>query len=89
MIGIIDIQLRGVENLLRVKNIKIEFSKDAKEFLLNRGYDLSYGARPLKRTIQKCVLNPLSTELLLNNIESGDTIIVESKGAEKLEFKKV
>ncbi|MDA3860566.1 MAG: ATP-dependent chaperone ClpB [Melioribacteraceae bacterium] len=88
LIGIIDIQLRGVAKLLQDKNIKIEFGDKAKEFLLERGYDLSYGARPLKRTIQKCVLNPLSTELLLNNIESGDRVFVDYNGKEKLEFKK-
>lgn len=86
--GIIDIQLRSVEKLLSDKNIKIEFTPDAKEFLLDRGYDVSYGARPLKRTIQKCVLNPLSTELLLNKFEHGDTITVEYNGKDKLEFKK-
>jgi ATP-dependent Clp protease ATP-binding subunit ClpB len=86
--GIIDIQLRSVEKLLSEKNIKIEFTSDAKEFLLDRGYDVSYGARPLKRTIQKCVLNPLSTELLLNKFEQGDTITVEYNGKDKLEFKK-
>ena len=88
LIGIVDIQLRGIENLLKEKNIAIQFSDKSKEYLLDRGYDLSYGARPLKRTIQKCVLNPLSTELLLNNVQSGDSIIVEYKGGEKLEFNK-
>ncbi len=86
--GIIEIQLRSVEKLLKEKSIEIEFTGKAKEFLLERGYDVAYGARPLKRTIQKYVLNPLSTELLLNNFESGDTIVVDSVGKGKLEFKK-
>ncbi len=89
LIGIIDLQLKEVEKLLKNKNIWIEFTDNAKNFLLERGYDLSFGARPLKRTIQKCVLNPLSTELLLNNIESGETVLVDYNGTEKLEFKSI
>ncbi len=86
--GIIEIQLQNVGKLLLDKNIKIEFTDKAKDFLLDRGYDVAYGARPLKRTIQKYVLNPLSTELLLNKFESGDTVIVDYGSAEKLVFKK-
>ncbi len=88
LIGIIEIQLQNVELLLQNKNIKIEFTEKAKHFLLDRGYDVAYGARPLKRTIQKYVLNPLSTELLLNKFETGDTITIDYNGNDKLEFNK-
>ncbi len=88
LIGIIEIQLQNVELLLQNKNIKIEFTEKAKHFLLDRGYDVTYGARPLKRTIQKYVLNPLSTELLLNKFETGDTITIDYNGNDKLEFNK-
>jgi ATP-dependent Clp protease ATP-binding subunit ClpB len=86
--GIIEIQLQSVERLLQEKNIKMRVTEKAKEFLLERGYDVTYGARPLKRTIQRFVLNPLSTEILLNNFESGDTIIVDFNSGDKLEFHK-
>ncbi len=88
LIGIIEIQLQNVEKLLQSKNIKLVYTKKAKEFLLDRGYDVAYGARPLKRTIQKYVLNPLSTELLLNKFENGDTITIDYNGNDKLEFNK-
>jgi len=86
---IIDIQLNGLYQLLHEKNMEIEFTANAKEFLLEKGFDATYGARPMKRAIQKCVLNRLSTELLLNNFESGDTILVDYKGNHKLEFTKL
>jgi len=88
LVGIIDIQLRMVEKLLQDKNMKIEVTDKAKEFLLERGYDVTYGARPLKRTIQRYVLNPLSTELLLNKFENGDTILVDVGADGKPVFKK-
>jgi ATP-dependent Clp protease ATP-binding subunit ClpB len=86
--GIIDIQLKHVEKLLKEKNIKITVTQKAKEFLLEHGYDVTYGARPLKRTIQRYVLNPLSTEILLNRFENGDIIIVDYNGGDRLSFSK-
>ncbi|NOX65676.1 MAG: ATP-dependent chaperone ClpB [Chlorobi bacterium] len=88
MESIVDIQLGNVEKLLADKNIKMEVSKPAKEFLIETGYDVSYGARPLKRTIQKYLINPLSTELLVGEFASGDTIHVDYSGDGKLSFKK-
>ncbi len=88
MESIVDIQLGNVEKLLADKNIKMEVSKPAKEFLIETGYDVSYGARPLKRTIQKYLINPLSTELLVGEFVSGDTIYIDYSGEGKLSFKK-
>ncbi len=88
MESIVDIQLGNVEKLLADKNIKMEVSKSAKEFLIETGYDVSYGARPLKRTIQKYLINPLSTELLVGEFASGDTIYIDYSGDGKLSFKK-
>jgi ATP-dependent Clp protease ATP-binding subunit ClpB len=86
--GIINIQLQSVDKLLQEKNIKMSVTEKAKEFLLERGYDVTYGARPLKRTIQKYLLNPLSTEILLNKFVNGDTIIIDFNSGDKLEFRK-
>ncbi|MFH1197975.1 MAG: ATP-dependent chaperone ClpB [bacterium] len=89
LMKIIDIQLQRVGKMLAEKNLSLEIKDDVKEFLLQMGYDVTYGARPLKRVIQKYLVNPLSTELLLNKYEAGDKIFVFYPGAGKLEFKKV
>jgi ATP-dependent Clp protease ATP-binding subunit ClpB len=85
---IVDIQLRNVEKILEQKKITIHVNEEAKDFLLQVGYDATYGARPLKRTIQKYLVNPLSTELLLENFIAGDSISVEFDGRSKLIFTK-
>ncbi len=85
---IVDIQLGNVEKLLADKNIKMKVSESAKFFLVESGYDVSYGARPLKRTIQKYLINPLSTEILVGEFSSGDTIFVDHENDGKLSFKK-
>jgi ATP-dependent Clp protease ATP-binding subunit ClpB len=88
LIGIIDIQLQRVGKMLADKGISLEVSKDAKSLLMEVGYDVTYGARPLKRTIQKHLINPLSTELLMNNFGAGDTILVDAPGDGRLHFTK-
>ena len=85
---IINIQLQRVGKMLEEKNIGFEIDADSIDFLLQHGYDATYGARPLKRTIQKFIVNPLSSELLMNKYESGDTIVVRYPGAGTLEFVK-
>lgn len=83
---IIDIQLQRVGKLLIDKNMKIEIKDEVKEFLLSMGSDITYGARPLKRTIQRHLINPLSTELLMNNFNHGDTIVVSYPGDGQVKF---
>ena len=85
---IIDIQLQRVGKMLAEKNIRIEIKDDVKDFLLSIGSDITYGARPLKRTIQRHLINPLSTELLMNNFSSGDTIVVSYPGDGQVKFEK-
>ncbi len=86
MTGILDIQLRSLRKMLLEKNIKLELSNEAEEFLIETGYDVNYGARPLKRVIQKYLINPLSTEILMGNFASGDTVIVERDEKRNLKF---
>ena len=88
LIQIIDIQLQKVGKMLTEKNIGFEIDDESKDFILQHGYDVTYGARPLKRMIQKYIVNPLSAELLMNKYEAGDTIIVSYPGAGKLVFSK-
>jgi ATP-dependent Clp protease ATP-binding subunit ClpB len=73
---IVDIQINRVQNMLREKEITLEVSNEAKDWLAQLGYDVTFGARPLKRVIQKYLVNPLSQELLAGNFGAGDTVIV-------------
>ena len=73
---IVDIQLKRVQKMLKDKEITLNVSDEAKDWLAQLGYDVNYGARPLKRVIQKYLINPLSQELLASNFVDGDTIRV-------------
>jgi ATP-dependent Clp protease ATP-binding subunit ClpB len=73
---IVDLQLERVQKMLKEKEITLSVSDEAKDWLAQLGYDVTYGARPLKRVIQKYLINPLSQELLASNFENGDTIKV-------------
>ena len=68
------LQLKRVQSMLKQKNIEIDFTDEAKEWLIKLGYDPTLGARPLKRVIQKYVVNKLSEEMLSGTINEGDTI---------------
>jgi len=86
--SIVDIQLDRVSAMLVNKDIQIEVDDEAKDWLVQLGYDAVYGARPLKRTIQKYLTNPLSQELLLGNYIPGDTILVTLNERGLLKFNK-
>ncbi len=85
---IVDIQLLKVERMLQEKEMILETSAEAKDWLANLGYDVTYGARPLKRIIQKYLINPLSQELLMDKFTGGDTIKVAVGEKGKLVFTK-
>jgi len=74
--------------MLKTKDIGLNINDEAKDWLTNLGYDVTFGARPLKRTIQKYLINPLSQELLAGNFISGDKINVTVGDSAKLEFSK-
>ncbi len=88
IIKIIEMQLNKVNQLLAKKNIKLDYSEDAKDFLIRMGYDVAYGARPIKRTIQRYVVNPIASDILMNKFVSGESIIVSYQGGGKLVFTK-
>jgi ATP-dependent Clp protease ATP-binding subunit ClpB len=83
---IVELQLKQVKHLLAEKNITLEFTNDAKARLATIGYDPTYGARPLKRTIQKYVINVLSEKLLSNEIAEGDTVEIGTDHRGMIEF---
>ena len=85
---IVDLQLKKIIIMLKAKEIFLKVTDEAKDWLAKLGYDVTYGARPLKRTIQKYLINPLSQELLMDKFVGGDTIKVSVGEKGKLEFSK-
>ena len=79
---IIDIQIRGLVKRLEERKIHVQLSEAAKELLVREGYDPVYGARPLKRTIQRRILDPLALRVLEGDFREGDAIVVEAAGDE-------
>lgn len=82
---IIDIELRGFKNRLDFMGYKLDISDEAKEFIASKGYDQQYGARPLKRSIQKYLEDPLAELIINSELSPGDSIRVDfDKEAEKV-----
>jgi ATP-dependent Clp protease ATP-binding subunit ClpB len=74
---IVVIQIKRIERLLADRKIQLELTNTAQEYIVNVGYDPIYGARPLKRAIQKELENPIATKILENTFTEGDTILVD------------
>jgi len=70
--SIVGIMMDRVNARLKDKNISIELSPDAREFLVEKGYDSEYGARPMRRTIQRYIEDPLSQLIIESNLPEGD-----------------
>jgi ATP-dependent Clp protease ATP-binding subunit ClpB len=82
MIGIVDIQLEGLQAMLADRNIRLDLDPKARQHLAEEGYDPAYGARPLKRVIQKELQNPLATMLIEGKVADGSVVhITADKGA--------
>jgi len=86
---IVDLQINELRNRLQDKKIDIEVSKEAKIILAEKGYDPVYGARPLKRTIQKEVQNPLALKILEGQYKEGDTLRIDLNGKKEFVFSKI
>jgi ATP-dependent Clp protease ATP-binding subunit ClpA len=76
---IVDLELSKVEKRLQAKQIKIKISEKAKSLLLKEGFDPNLGARPLKRVIQRLILDPLSIKIVANEISEGSQILIDEK----------
>ena len=85
---IADLQLELLRLKLKKQNMDIKFSADAIDWLAKLGFDIQYGARPLRRAIQKYITDPLSIKLLGQEYISGDVILVDTGDNGKFEFKK-
>jgi ATP-dependent Clp protease ATP-binding subunit ClpC len=82
---IIDIELRGFRNRLEIMGYTLDISTEAKEYIATKGYDQQYGARPLKRAIQKYLEDPMAELIINSELMPGDTIKVDfDKDAEKI-----
>ncbi|OJY74158.1 MULTISPECIES: ATP-dependent chaperone ClpB [unclassified Rhizobium] len=84
--AIVDIQLERLLKLLSERKITLELDEDARHWLANKGYDPVYGARPLKRVIQKYVQDPLAEQILSGQIPDGSVVKVTS-GSDRLLFR--
>ena len=84
---IVQFQLRGINKMLESKNIILTSTQEAIDFILKKGYDVSFGARPLKRVVQQEVLNRLSKEILAGKINDGDRITLDYFGDKGLVFR--
>jgi ATP-dependent Clp protease ATP-binding subunit ClpB len=85
---IIDLQLKKLERLLSDRKLTLELTPEAREVLATEGYDPAFGARPLKRAIQRLLQNPLALAVLEGRFGEGDHIIVERDPKGELTFKK-
>ena len=79
---IVDLQLAGLTARLAARGIRLEVTKEAKVFLAREGYNPDFGARPLRRLIQRTVENAVSRQLLAGEVRDGETVVVEAKGDE-------
>ena len=84
---IVDIQLRGVRERLAQRNVTLQVTPRAKEWLADRGFDPVFGARPLKRSIQREVLDPLARRILAGEIQEGETVTVDVDESGNLVFR--
>jgi ATP-dependent Clp protease ATP-binding subunit ClpC len=88
LVRIVDLEVAKVVGRVKAKEIKIQVDPTAVEFLIDKGYDPTYGARPMRRAVEKYLEDPFAEELLRSNIKIGDTVVVHAEG-DKLAFRAV
>lgn len=85
---IIDVEMEGFVKRLEANGYKLKINREAKDFIADKGYDANFGARPLKRAIQKYLEDPLAEEIVNSNLEQGDTIqVTYDKTKDELKLK--
>jgi ATP-dependent Clp protease ATP-binding subunit ClpC len=77
--NVVDIQIEEVQQRLKEKGIKISVDKEAKKFIVEKGYDPNYGARPLKRLIQKTIIDKLADHIIRGTIKDGSKVKISYK----------
>jgi len=86
LVKIVDLEVAKILERVRAKDIKVHLDTTAVEFLIDKGYDPTYGARPMRRAVEKYLEDPLAEEFLRGNIKQGDTLELHAAG-EQLAFK--
>ncbi len=79
---VVDLQFEGLRRMLAERRIGLELTDSARDALAEEGYDAAFGARPLKRTLQRRVQNPLAMQLLQNRFRAGQTVLVDAERGE-------
>ena len=87
---IVELQLASVQKLLADRNVRIELTPAARALILAEGYDPAYGARPLRRTVQRLVQDPLALEILDGRLLPGETVRVDAdQAAGRMKFERI
>jgi ATP-dependent Clp protease ATP-binding subunit ClpB len=76
MAAIVDIQIGRLQHLLEDRKIRLDLTPEARAWLADKGYDPAYGARPLRRVIQKALQDPLAEKILAGEIHDGETVVI-------------
>src|SRR5690606_26814059 len=79
---IVDLQMQSVAERLSETGIRLHLTEPARRWLAEQGYDPQYGARPLKRAIQRFIENPLSVQMLKGDFRPGDLIMIDEMGGQ-------
>jgi len=88
ILEIVKLQIAELQARIMERKIKIEVSEGAQKLLAEKGYDPAYGARPLKRTVQKYIQNPLALEILEGRYQEGDIVLVDVNQKKEFVFQK-
>ena len=88
LVKIVDLEIAKVQNRLVEKKISIDLTEDAKALIIDNGYDEKYGARPLRRSIERLLEDPLAEALLSNEVNEGNSVIVDRE-EDALTFKTI
>ena len=86
LVKIVDLEVEKVAKRLKLKEIELILDESAHEFLIEKGYDPAYGARPMRRAVERFLEDPIAEELLRSVIKAGDTVTVSASGSVKLTF---
>jgi ATP-dependent Clp protease ATP-binding subunit ClpC len=86
LLKIVDLEVDKVKRRLRLKEIEIVLDEPAHEFVINKGYDPTYGARPMRRAVERYLEDPLAEELLKGTVKAGDIVEVTVAGDDRLAF---
>ena len=86
LIQILDLEVEKVVERIRRKNLKLNLDSKAKDFLVEKGYDPQYGARPMRRSVERFLEDPLAEEILKGNLHEGEPVMVTVEDG-KLLFK--